>query len=229
MTRLIRLEFKKMSLWKYLAAVLVAIIVFPFLVTAPMMMLEENEVLFRTAGEFLIAGSAFIRLFTTILIGVLIAYIIVKEYENGTILNLFLYPISKKKIIVSKIILITVVGLILSLITQLGVVTICTLLSNHFQLFSETIGFEMLSEVMVKSIVLLIGSVAISMIALFFGLRTKSSIVTIVTSVIIGMLINGNLGTSTTLSSNLVIMMGLSLVGCGIVFFSIMNVDKDNI
>ena len=62
-------------------------------------------------------------------------------------------------------------------------------------------------------------------------LRKKSSVATIITAVIVGILVNGQLGSDATdrISSNLAVMIVLSIIGCIIVILSIKNVNREDI
>ncbi|MHC5229891.1 ABC transporter permease [Enterococcus sp. LJL99] len=181
--------------------------------------------------EILATVGLFIRLVFTIFVGVMLANIVVKVYETGTIRNLFLYPISKKKVLISKLLLITVVSFLLMFISQVLISGFVSYFNNANQLVEGIIDSNTFIHYMISSVFLMFATISMSMIALFVGLRKKSSVATIITAVIVGILVNGQLGSNTTarISANLAMMVTLAIVGCIIVFLSIKNVNREDL
>ena len=98
MIRLVQIEAKKISFSKYILGAGCSLLLILCLTMIPMYITEAKDTLYSSPSEILETAGLFIRLVFTIFVGVMLANIVVKEYETGTIRNLFLYPISKKKI-----------------------------------------------------------------------------------------------------------------------------------
>ena len=231
MIRLMQIEAKKISFSKYLLGALCSLLLVLCLTILPMYLKEVTEVIYSSPEEILATIGLFLRLVFTIFIGVMLANIVVKEYETGTIRNIFLYPIAKKKILISKLLLIFVVSFVMMFLSQLIIAGIVSYFNNKTQLVLGIIDLRTFTIFMISSTFLMLATIAMSMIALFVGLRKKSSVATIITAVIVGILVNGQLSSDTTarISSNVVIMLILSIIGCVIVFLSIKNVGREDI
>lgn len=229
MIEVMRLELKKMAWKKYLLATIILVGVILFFLLSPLYLMKGEEIIYQTPLDLLNAGGVLLRVTFTILFGVMIASSVIKEYETGTILNLFLYPIAKKKILLGKLILIVGFGCFMMLFAQLIVSSISSWLNNSFQLVPGQITFDDFKLFLLSSLVLILGTSATSMLALLVGLKTKSSVATIVSSIVVALLINGNLGTASRFSANLIGMLVLSFIGVLIVFFAVRNVEYENL
>lgn len=227
--QIIRLELKKIRLWKYLLGLIITLAGILILTISPMLIPDGEDMMYHMPSEFLEASAVFLRVTFTIFIGIMIANLIVKEYENGTILNLFLYPIPKKKILISKLILIVSLGFVLMFAAHLLVGGFLSYYNNLEQLLPGVITMRQFSQFIFSSFFLMISTIATSMVALFVGLRMKSSVATIVSSIVIALVLNGNLGSADKFSSNMLVMTSFSLIGCLIVYFSVRNVEKQDI
>jgi hypothetical protein len=143
---------------------------------------------------------------------------------------MFTYPISRKKIIGAKLLIIWVfifAAIILeSILFGLGVQVIDKVIS----ITPDTI---ISSGLMGRASVILYSAVVtsgLSLIPLFFGMRKKSASTTIIAAMIVSLLINstsGNQGQS--LFSSTVIPLFLCIIGVMIAFFSFYNIDKKDI
>lgn len=230
MMRLIGLELKRVALMKYIVGIIITTIASFIFITSPLFILGSDELslLYPNVAVFLDTSGIFIRLTCTIFVGILVANIITKEYERGTIANLFLFPIAKKKILMSKLSLVLLLAFILNFASQIILTVAMTIFVNQTQFVNGTISNQKLLEFLMASFILMIATIATSMTCLWVGLKTKSSTATIVTAVVIGLVVNGNLGaTGNRLSSSVIAMVIFSLIGCGIVLFSIKNVNRE--
>lgn len=225
-----QIEWKKVSLSKYIIGVCISLVGMMFLTILPLFISEMGEEMYKSPIDILETIALFVRLLFTIFIGVLLAAIVTKEYESGTIQNVFLYPISKKKIMISKLLLIIILSFFLMFTSQFLISGFISYFNNRNQLVAGKIDGTLFKSFLISSVFLMIATIATSMISLFVGLRKKSSVATIVTAVIVGLLVNGQMGTgSNRIASNAILMVILSMIGCVIVFLSIRNVEKEDI
>lgn len=232
MMRLMRLELKRVPLMKYIVGIAITTIASFIFIVSPLFFLEPSEIslLYPNGDSYLEMSGIFIRLTCTIFVGILVANIITKEYERGTIANLFLYPIAKKKILMSKLSLVILLAFILDFASQIILTFAMTIFVNQTQFIDGTVSNQKILDFLIVSAILMVATIATSMTCLWVGLKTKSSTATIVTAVVIGLVVNGNLGsTGNRLSSNVLAMVIFSLIGCGIVLLSIKNVNREAI
>lgn len=220
MLKLIKLEWKKNNIGKYIRnAVILAIILCTFLFALAYLGIANDPdtgVPDTALGNEMISSS--IELFTgmsfLVFTGVMLASFIVTAYKNKTMNLMFSYPIRRQKILVSQMLAVWIFNLIALILTKLLVYG-CVLVGSLFMKSAFLLDFNMASasfyvQLILKSIVM----VSMSFIALFIGLAMKSSKATIISSFLLIFLTQANIG-DFTLKDNLVfpvILTGISVV-----------------
>ena len=220
MLKLIKLEWKKNNIGKYIRnAVILAIILCTFLFALAYLGIANDPdtgVPDAAPGNEMISSS--IELFTwmsfLVFTGVMLASFIVTAYKNKTMNLMFSYPIRRQKILVSQMLAVWIFNLIALILTKLLVYG-CVLVGSLFMKSAFLLDFNMASasfyvQLILKSIVM----VSMSFIALFIGLAMKSSKATIISSFLLIFLTQANIG-DFTLKDNLVfpvILTGISVV-----------------
>lgn len=220
MLKLIKLEWKKNNIGKYIRnAVILAIILCTFLFALAYLGIANDPdtgVPDATLGNEMISSS--IELFTgmsfLVFTGVMLASFIVTAYKNKTMNLMFSYPIRRQKILVSQMLAVWIFNFITLILTKLLVYG-CVLIGSLFMKSAFLLDFNMASasfyvQLILKSIVI----VSMSFIALFIGLAMKSSKATIISSFLLIFLTQANIG-DFTLKDNLafpVILTGISVV-----------------
>ena len=214
MLKLIKLEWKKNNIGKYIRnAVILAIILCTFLFALAYLGIANDPdtgVPDAAPGNEMISSS--IELFTgmsfLVFTVVMLASFIVTAYKNKTMNLMFSYPIRRQKILVSQMLAVWIFNFITLILTKLlvyGCVLIGSLLLD-FNMASASFYVQLI----LKSIVI----VSMSFIALFIGLAMKSSKATIISSFLLIFLTQANIG-DFTLKDNLafpVILTGISVV-----------------
>jgi ABC-type transport system involved in multi-copper enzyme maturation permease subunit len=140
---------------------------------------------------------------------VLISQMIVNEYQTKTITVLFTYPYGRKEIIFSKLILIggiMTVAHIVTLLIQHAVIYLFSL-SDPLILFSF--------QDPVNIIIITVSAILLGFIPLTVGVKFKSSISTIITSLVIASIVSNSQGNTAGILSNPIIAGVLGL--CGLV------------
>ena len=220
MLKLIRLEWKKNNIGKYIRnAVILAIILCTFLFAlAYLGIANDPDTGMPDAAPGHEMTSSSIELFTgmafLVFTGVMLASFIVTAYKNKTMNLMFSYPIRRQKILVSQMLAVWIFNLIALILTKLLVYG-CVLVGSLFMKSAFLLDFNMASasfyvQLILKSIVM----VSMSFIALFIGLAMKSSKATIISSFLLIFLTQANIG-DFTLKDNLVfpvILTGISVV-----------------
>lgn len=100
---LIRIELRKMKMGWYIRGALIAnVIIMGFMWLISYSEKADGGVSFQSTDEaFLIIGT-FVRAVFIVFGAVLIVKLVISEYKNKTILVMFTYPISRKKLLTAK-------------------------------------------------------------------------------------------------------------------------------
>ncbi|WP_442602216.1 ABC transporter permease [Paenibacillus sp. KN14-4R] len=223
MLKLMKLELRRTKLRGYLIGVaginlfLIALLTLMSLQLDGEVALESYEMAFSLLNTFL-------RVAFIIFAAVLIANLIVSEYKDKSISLLFMYPISRKKLFAAKL-LIVVIFTFTAMIISTVISTFVFLTIDHFiQLIPGNVTFELLKDDAIKMLFSAFSAAGISLISLYFGMRKKSTVTTIVSSFIIALFVNSN-SMGYSLYDIIFIPITLALIGVGIAYMSIRNID----
>ena len=113
MMKLIRLEWKKNNITKYVRSAFIMSMIFLLLLLSVASELEKEKYMVY-AGAELFANMSFI-IFTS----VMLASFIVSSYKNKTIHVMFSYPISRKKILLSQMSAVWIFNFIALVLTKI--------------------------------------------------------------------------------------------------------------
>lgn len=230
MLKLIKLEWRKNNIKKYIAGSLIMaslLCLFIFALAFLGIANDTDGTLDAAPGAGVI--SAPIELFTgmafLINTSVMLASFIVSAYKNKTMNLMFSYPIKRQKIIASQMIAVWSFNFIALILTKLAIY-ICVFLGAKFMPSSFIINFSIGSlsfyiQLILKSVVI----VSISFIALFVGMAMKSSKATIVTSFLLIFLTQANVG-DYTMADNAVFPAVLTVISLVFCILSLCNVEK---
>ncbi|WP_434303573.1 ABC transporter permease [Clostridium botulinum] len=156
---------------------------------------------------------------TTLIVwqSVLIATIIVGEYQSKTIMLLYTYPINRKKMIAAKITLVC------------GIMLIFYLSSEVFQhmaiyIFSRYISFitYQLDNILIQ-LVIIISAILLGLVPLYIGMIRKSTIATIVSSLIIVCITSNSQGSTAGLISVPAVAITFGVIG---LIFTVLVIKK---
>lgn len=224
MFELIKLEWKKNRIIKYIrnAAIMTAILLVFIAAMAGELAADTSMAAY---GRSAVNASVdlFVNMCYIVFTGVMLASFVVGAYEKRTINLMFSYPISRKKILLSKIFAVWIfnfTGMIASKVIAYAILLMMKVPSDTIQFTSLSFWLD-----------ILIGSaamVSVTFIALLIGLKMKSAKATIITSVILVCLTQGNIGTY-TLKDNVafyIVLLALAVVS---VFLTIYNAETKDI
>lgn len=233
MLKLIKLEWKKNNIGKYIrnAIILGAILcVFIFALAFLGIANDPDGTLDAAPGANTISSS--IELFTSIsfliFTCVMLSSFIVSAYKNKTMNLMFSYPIKRQKILASQMMAVWIFNFCALVITKLAIY-ICVLVGAKFMQSSFVIDVDMGNlffyvQLLLKSFVI----VSMSFVALFVGLAMKSSKATIVTSFLLIFLTQANVG-DVSMANNAVFPIILTAVSFGFAVLSVYNVEKKDL
>lgn len=225
MRKLISLELKKVKMSVYLRGALI---------TNLIIMLVSTSMVMMTIPDIDINSKSFVLLFTMVdaivrstfivFSAVLLSKFIIEEYRNKTMMLMFMYPINRKKLIISKLIIVmsfTFTAIVLSTVFQ----DLYIVILNKFLRFTDEImTTSLVMDLAKNTLISAITSMGIGLIPLFFGMRKKSVPATIISSVILISII-GSGSNGFTLSSIIIIPISLCVIGCIIAYGSIRNIE----
>lgn len=201
MLKLIRLEWKKNNIAKYVRNAFVMVIVLLLLILAVAGELEADETVLEQGNSMLKSG---VELFTNmsfiVFTSTMLAAFIVNSYKNKTINLMFSYPISRKKILLSQMLSVWIFNFIALVLSKVLLYAVLVITKEYMLITARDIALGsgmFYIEIFINSAVM----VSISFIALLIGLKMKSSKATIITGVIIVCLTQGNIGSYTLLGN----------------------------
>ena len=199
MLKLIKLEWKKNHIGKYIrnAAILAGLLAF-FVYALAFLGIANDPDGTLDAAEGMEGISASIELFTSmsflIFTSVMLASFIVSAYKNKTMNLMFSYPIKRQKILASQMLAVWIFNYAALVFTKLLLYACVSIGAKNMQ-SSFAIDFDMANlsfyiQVLAKSFVI----VSMSFIALYVGMAMKSSKAAIVTSFLLIFLTQANVG-----------------------------------
>lgn len=213
MRKLIGLELERFSIKPHLIGLLIANIVIFLLCVMVSTFIKALGGVMAAAGlpeislTTISLSTMLVRATLIVWQGIFIAKLIVEEYQNKTIGLLFTYPVNFKKVIWAKITLIC------------GLVFLFHVASNIFQnvavyLISGQIDFVTYRfESFTVQLLVIISTILLSLVSLAVGMINKSTIATVVTSVVIVAFSSNSQGGTAGLLSIPIIALLLGVIG----------------
>jgi len=235
MIKLIKLEYKKHKIGKYITIVLaltVLLAIFLFAMTYLGIARDSGSGVVEMAIEGTTASSL-VELLTTIAFLILsssmLAAFIVDEYKNRTMDVMFQYPTPRKKIMISKILAVLLFNIVAIVVCKLAIYTVLYIgsfgLAPDFPL--DGISF-LLPSFYISIILQSLSTVCLSIIALYIGLLLKSARATIITSFLLIFVTQGSIG-SLSLSGNMLSSIILIVISIFCAFLCIAKLDTKDV
>lgn len=234
MLKLIKLEWKKNNIGKYIVKTVVMVLILGLFCFALAYLGIANDpdtgVPDAVPGNEMISSS--IEIFTDmsflILTSVMLSSFIVSAYKNKTMNLMFSYPIKRQKILVSQMLavwLFNFAALIVAKVLIYGFI----MAGSFFMESSFPIDFDMTTlnfyiQLTFKSAV----TVTMGFIALFVGLAMNSSKAAIVSSFLLVLLTQGNIG-DLTLAGNTVFLAVLAAVSLLFAFLCVNRAETKDL
>ena len=211
MFKLIRLEWKKNNVGKYIrnAVIMAALICLFIFALCYLGIANDPETGVPDAAPGNSAVSPSIELFTSmaflIFTGVMLSAYIVNAYKNKTMNLMFLYPIKRQKILISQMLAVWIFNFVALVLTKLFIYG-CILFGSQFMVSSFPLDYNM------------------SFISLFIGMVMKSSKATIVASFLLIFLTQANIG-DFSFADNAILPVGLMVLSLLFAFLSVFHVE----
>lgn len=228
MLQLIKLEIKKASLGWYIRGVFIANIIITAIMCFVIFISQlEGDLPISTYQDVYLFIGALVRSTFIVFASVLIAKLVIEEYKSKTILILFSYPVSRKKIIASKLILIAFLTLITIMLSNVLVAGLFSLINFYYPIVPFTITVNQFIGEITSMVLFAIASAGMSLIPLYFGMRNHSVPATIGSSLIV-VAIACSYNPAFSLITFIPLQLGLAAVGLVIAYLAIRNIENDD-
>lgn len=120
----------------------------------------------------------------------------VGEYEKKTIQLMFMYPINRKKLLMSKVIIVYLFTILNVLIGNLFLLMGMSVIDHFIDIIPGQMNLEYIRQQLPLLGVSIIMSGFLSIVPLYFGMKKKSTVHTVVASVVVVALTTTNSGNS---------------------------------
>lgn len=230
MIKLIKLEWKKNNIGKYIrnAAILAAFLCLFTFALAYLGIANDPDTGLPDAAPQNSTISSPIELFTSmsflVFTGVMLSSFIVSAYKNKTMDLMFSYPIKRQKILISQMLAVWIFNFAALVLTKLllygSILAGSRFLVSYFPIdfHMQTAGFYI--QLLIKSAV----TVTMGFISLFIGLAMKSSKAAIVSSFLLILLTQANIG-DLTMANNAAFPVILTAISLIFAFLSICKAE----
>lgn len=235
MGKLIKLEWEKYEIGKYIrnaAILIVLLVIFNYAMTflgiandpdtgVPDMAISNmgvsTNVELLTDITFLIFAAAMHATF------------IIDAYKNKTMNLMFLYPLNRKKIMAAKMLAVCIfcfAGIVIAKLACYGVSNLGFMMG---QKASFPMDYNMLSvSFYIQLLIRSAATISISLLALLIGMIAKSSKVTVISSFLLIILMQGNVG-GATLKDNLAVPIVLMAISVLAAILIVQRVEKKDV
>lgn len=232
MVKLIKLEWKKNHVTKYIMPVLISVFLAGLFVFALDFLGLARDPDTGVVDAVNSNIGALIELLTNMIFlvftGTMLASFIVSAYQNKTMNLMFSYPIKRQKILVSQMAAVWIFNVIALIAAKLCLYGIIFWYSGKQQPDFAT-DFNMLEGgFYLHMIVGSVATVTLGFIALFVGMRKKSVKATIITSFLLIVLTQGSVG-DFTLANNILLPILLMTTALIFSFLSVYNAETKDL
>ena len=235
MGKLIKLEWEKYEIGKYIrnaAILIVLLVIFNYAMTflgiandpdtgVPDMAISNmgvsTNVELLTDITFLIFAAA---MHATFIIG---------AYKNKTMNLMFLYPLNRKKIMAAKMLAVCIfcfAGIVIAKLACYGVSNLGFMMGQKasFPMDYNMLSVSFYSQLLIRSA----ATISISLLALLIGMIAKSSKATVISSFLLIILMQGNVG-GATLKDNLAVPIVLLAISVLAAILMVQRVEKKDV
>ena len=229
MLHLMKLELKKFKLgWYVRGAIIANIAILALMIFTSIVAQVEGDPEIRDPQMMLLTASTLVRATFIIFGSVLIARLIIGEYKNKTILLMFSYPINRKKMMISKLVITATLTFITVILSNILVVGVFFGIDSYFSILPNSFTIDQLKQEGINLVPLAIATAGISLIPLYFGMRKRSVPTTIVSSLIVVSIAINNTPMFST-ATFLPLQLALAVIGVAIAYYGIKNIEKEDV
>jgi ABC-type transport system involved in multi-copper enzyme maturation permease subunit len=190
MLKLIKLEIKKLRIAGWLRNIFIANILLTLwvIISVPNEQIDTYEMALSSVGSY-------VRITFIIFSSVLMARMVIDEYRNKTITVLFTYPIKRKKLLIAKLFLVSLLTFFVVLFSNSLVAAIFLIMDAYHHYLPQTLTTEMIFSEAARIVIFAVGFMGLSLFPFIVGMFRKSVPATIITSFVVSIGFSGtNLG-----------------------------------
>ena len=186
MLHLLKLEMKKFNLGWYVKGAIIANIIITAIVCSVIFIAQrEGDIPILTYEDVNVLIGASVKATFIVFASILIAKLVIEEYKNRTILIMFTYPVSRKKLIASKLILIALLTFMTTMMSNSIVSGLFSIINNYFPIVPFSITASQFISEAINIVPFAIAATGTSLIPLYFGMRNYSVSATIGSSLLV--------------------------------------------
>lgn len=230
MLKLIQLEIRKNKLAGMLKGVAIAnLAIFAFMLLLTYVDSEgSGSGEFKTYAEMFSGLYVLVKATFVVFASVVLSKLVIDEYKNNTITLLFMYPISRKKLLGAKIIIVFLFTLISIFVSDVLISALLIGLNSFTHAIPGQLDLAVIPGEMIRIGADAAYAAGIGLIPLYIGMRKKSVPATIVAAVLLVSVSASDFGNFQP--GNLVgFSIFLSLLGVAIAYLSIRNIEQKDI
>ncbi|MGN4126959.1 ABC transporter permease [Lysinibacillus sphaericus] len=226
MLNLMRLEMRKYQLGSYVKGAIIAnFIILGFMFMILFISKIEKDTAIENYQIALTVIDSFVRGVFIVFAATLIAKLIIGEYKNRTITTAFMYPIKRKKLIAAKLAIVITFTFGAIVISNVFITAIFFFISTTYHLIPDTLMTSVVMQQLPSMLMNAVAATGMSLIPLYFGMKKYSIPATILSSVLIVMVVSSNTG-NFSLNDIIVIPITLAIIGLGVAYISIRNIER---
>ena len=225
MLKLMKLEMRKVKMWKYAkGAVIANIVIIALLGIMVFASKSEGDIEFNSFAFTFSMVDTMVKATFIIFASVLLARFIIEEYKSNTITVLFMYPINRKKLMIAKLLIVVSFTFVSTVLSNIFIDSVLAIVNNFYNFIPDKLNISLIITSFMKISFNALASTGMALIPLYFGMKKKSVTATIVSAVLIVSIVCSNNG-GYTLSSIIAIPITLSIIGIFIAYLSIRNIE----
>lgn len=223
-----KLEMRKVKFGSYVRATLIAnLIMIGLIFLLNFAEKSEGNIPFKNFNDIFYIISSMTKHTFTIFASVIIARIIIDEYKNKTIAVLFMYPINRKKLIISKLLIVSIFTFLAIVFSNIFISSIVGILNPIIKFTTVGITKDMLVKNAIGLCLNSISTTCLSLMPLYFGMRKKSVPATIVSAILIVTFIGSNFD-GFSFGTILIVPIVLGFLGLFAAYLSIKNIENED-
>lgn len=227
MLKLIKLEWKKNQIKKYVRnSVIISGLLLLLLISVAGEMTTQTPIGGSDKSMLSVSIEIFTHMVYIIFTGTMLSSFIVSGFKNKTIDLMFSYPIKRRRILAAQMLAVWIFNTVALILTKLFAYWGFWIAKKYIKIDLDNIAYNSIgfyAEIIISSAVM----ISLSFIALLIGVYMKSSKATIITSVILVCLTQGNIG-AFTLKDNFyfyLVLISLTIISIILLFYNITKRD----
>jgi ABC-type transport system involved in multi-copper enzyme maturation permease subunit len=190
MTSLIKLELRRNKIRTYIFAALcitagILGLLYLFAATPYMETDDADMAEFMNYTDIMVSAAIVNMAAFCVLSAVMHSRFVVEEYKGSQAILLFSYPVSRKKVFLSKLSLVSITTIVGLIVSNLIVFSVFLGTESVFSLVGDKVTSDLLVQLIILTIVTSVLATAIGVVSLAIGFSKKSSQVTVVSAVVL--------------------------------------------